>query len=295
MSGTLKHYALLHLTVFVWGFTAILRDLISLGADKITFFRTGIAFLSLVLVGLFIRLPRLNARQLSFLLVTGLIVGLHWYFFFLSIKISNEAVAAVCMSASTLFTAIIEPIIYKRRYAISEFILAIVITAGIILIIGFEPTYVTGILVGLLSALLSSTFNVLNGKHIRTMPSLKITQYEMLGGCITILALLLATGSVGSSLFQLTTSDWVFLLILGLVCTTGAFMMSVWLTRYLTPFTISMSVNLEPVYTILIALVISTWKGETHEKMSLGFYLGALVIIGAIFVNALLKRRKTLR
>ena len=160
MGGTLKHYFILNLTVFVWGFTGILGKEIELGADKIVFFRMGIAFSSLLLLGFFLKKkPHITGNQLAILLGTGAIVGLHWFAFFQSIKLSTVSVGVVCMSSATLFTAILEPLILKRSWLISEFVLSIIIVCGIVLIIGFEPQYIVGILVGLISAFLAALIN----------------------------------------------------------------------------------------------------------------------------------------
>lgn len=294
MGGTLKHYFILNLTVFVWGFTGVLGKEIALPSDKIVFFRMGIAFTSLLLIGFFYRKKRgVTPKQSAILLATGMVVGLHWFAFFESIKLSTVSVGVVCMSSATLFTAILDPLILKRPWLLSEFVLSIAIVGGIILIIGFEPQYITGIIVGLTAAFFASLFGVLNGKHIRTMPSFQITKYEMLGGFMTMAIILAGTNALDQNLFIINTRDWGFLLILGLVCTTAAFLISVWLMKFLTPFTVSMGLNMEPIYAILIALVLDYSRGESTENMSAGFYAGTCIIIGAIFINGYMKKKKS--
>lgn len=294
MGGTLKHYLILNLIVFVWGFTGVLGKEIDLSADKIVFFRMGIAFTSLLLIGFFYTSKRsVTPVQLTILLGTGIVVGLHWFTFFQSIKLSTVSIGVVCMSSTTLFTAILEPLILKRTWLLSEFILSLAIVTGIVLIIGFEPQYISGITVGLISAFLASLFGVLNGKHIRTMPSFQITKYEMLGGFVTMAIILAGTNTLDQNLFEISQTDWIYLLILGLVCTTAAFMISVWLMKFLTPFTVSMGLNMEPIYAIIIALTLGYVRGEVSEKMSIGFYIGTCIIIGAIFINGYLKNKKT--
>ncbi len=294
MGGTLKHYLILNLIVFVWGFTGVLGKEIDLSADKIVFFRMGIAFTSLLLIGFFYRSKRsITPVQLAILLGTGIVVGLHWFTFFQSIKLSTVSVGVVCMSSTTLFTAILEPLILKRTWLLSEFVLSLAIVTGIVLIIGFEPQYISGIMVGLISAFLAALFGVLNGKHIRTMPSFQITKYEMLGGFVTMAIILAGTNALNQNLFEVSQTDWIYLLILGLVCTTAAFMISVWLMKFLTPFTVSMGLNMEPIYAIIIALTLGYVRGEVSEKMSTGFYIGTCIIIGAIFINGYLKNKKT--
>lgn len=293
MIANFKHYALLNLTVFIWGFTGVLGKEIELDANKIVFYRTGIAFLSLVLLGFFIKnKTQLSSKQLISVLLTGVVVGLHWFTFFLSIKISTVSIAVVCMSSSTLFTALIEPLVFKRKLLLSEIILSIIITIGILCIIGFEPDHIIGIVIGLISALLASSFNVINGKFIQTMPSFQITKYEMLGGFITMAIILSFYGQINSSLVNIETKDLVLLLVLGIVCTTVAFLVSVWLMKFLSPFTVSMGINMEPIYAIIIALILDYFRGIHTEQMSLGFYAGTILIIGSIFLNAYLKKKQ---
>lgn len=294
MSANIKHYITLNLTVFIWGFTGVLGKEIELGANKIVFFRIGIAFVSLLLIGFFYtRKKPLSPKQLLALFFTGVLVAIHWFTFFYSIKVSTVSVAVVCMSSSTLFTAVLEPLIFNRKLYATEIFLSLAIVVGIILIIGFEPTYTYGIAIGLISAFLASLFNVLNGKFIKTIPTFEITKYEMLGGFITMSAILWWGGEINSELFIASSNDWVFLIILGVVCTTGAFLVSVWLMKFLSPFTISMGLNMEPIYAILIALSLDFFRKESSEQMSVGFYFGTIIILGSIFINAYLKKKKS--
>ncbi|MBI3136623.1 MAG: EamA family transporter [Bacteroidetes bacterium] len=278
--------------MLIWGFTGILGGLISLEANEITFFRTGIAFLSLVVVGFFIRGNRkLTKKELLWLIITGVIVGLHWITFFYSIKISTISIAVVCMSASTLFTSFLEPIIFKRRYYFSELILSIAVSAGVMVIFGFETRYTFGIVIGLISAFLSALYNTLNGMFVKEIASQKIAQYEMLGGLLTATAFLLVTDNLNASTFDLSGTDLFYLLVLALICTTFAFMTSVWVMKFVTPFTVSISVNMEPVYTIILALCIDWYRGTNTEQMTDGFYAGGAIIIATILVHAWLKTR----
>lgn len=197
------------------------------------------------------------------------------------------------MSASTLFTSFLEPIIFKRHYYFSELILSIAVSAGVLIIFGFETKYTLGIIIGLISAFLSALFNTLNGHFVKEIPSRKIALYEMLGGLVTASAFLLFNGQLTSEMFNLSWSDLIYLLILALVCTTFAFMTSIWVMKFVTPFTVSISVNMEPVYTIAIALLIDWYRGTQTEIMSNGFYVGGGVIIATILTHAWLKTKKS--
>ena len=293
MSKNILYYTLLNITVLIWGFTGVLGKEISLPADKIVFFRTGIAFISLLIFSFFYSVKqKLTPNQKLRLLFTGVIVGSHWYLFFYAIKISNVSIAVICMSSSALFTAILEPLLFKKKPVLSEFILGLIIIAGMVLIIGFEPHYLAGILIGLLAAFLASLFSVLNARHVQKMPSISITKIEMLGGFLTLFIILLINGSVDSKIVLIGWENWGYLLFLGIICTTIAFLISVWLMKYLSPFTVSMGLNMEPIYAILIVLAIDYYRGEKGEIMSVGFYIGTIIIILSIFANGYQKMKK---
>lgn len=291
--STLKYQFILHFVVLIWGFTGILGGFISIGSSEITFYRTGIALLAFILLGvLFPGKSKLSFKQIAWLTLTGFVVGLHWITFFYSIKISTMSVAVVCMSASTLFTSFLEPLIFKRRYDFSEFLLSLVVITGVIIIFGFETSYTLGIAIGLFSAFLSAVFNTLNGHYVKSMPAQKIARYEMLGGFITSTIFLGASGGLNASLFNVSFSDWIMLLALALICTNFAFIVSIWVMKFVTPFTVSISVNMEPVYTILIALFLDWYTGSNAEQMSGGFYAGGMLIILAILIHAWYKTKK---
>ncbi len=293
MSSLLRYHILLQLVVLIAGFTGILGDLIELPAEKVTFFRTAIASLSLIpilIIGA--KSGKISASKISKLLLTGIIVGLHWYTFFHSIKVSTVSIAVICMSTATFFMAFIEPLILKRQVLKSEIVLSVFIIVGMILIYGYESNYFEGIFYGVLSALLATIFTALNAKHVENTSSTKITFYEMLGACITMFITILITEPFTYSTFEITNMDLVYLLILGIICTSFAFLLSVYVMKKLSPFTVSISLNLEPIYTILMVLFIDWYMGTENEKMSLGFYLGGTLILSTIFINAYLKKKK---
>lgn len=301
MKSNLKYQFILHFIVLIWGLTGILGDHINLGVDKslgheldqanisfkIVFFRTLIAFISLFIIGLFIkRKVTLTLKQILMLIGVGCIIGLHWFSFFYAIKVSTVSIGVVCMTLSTLFTSFLEPLIFGRKISFYEIVISLIIIAGITIIFGFEFEYALGIIFGIISAFFASLFTVLNGKFIKSIPSFKITKFEMLGAALFTGAGLYFFGEWQWSLFNVSSENATYLLILALVCTTFAFMVSVWVMKYVTPFTVSISINMEPIYTIIVALALNPLK----EKMTLGFYLGGGLIILAIFTNAYLKK-----
>ena len=161
-----------------------------------------------------------------------------------------------------------------------------------ILIYSYESHQVEGIIYGVVSAFLATLFTAINGKFVKSISSFAITKYEMIGACLTMFIVLLLQGSVDKYFFYLDGMDWIYLLVLGIICTSLAFILSVWVMKQVSPFTVSISLNMEPVYTILIVLIIDWYLGTEKEHMSFGFYIGGIIILMAIFVNAYLKRER---
>lgn len=285
---------LLHVVVFIFGFTGILGKLIETASDKLVLWRMGIAALSIAIfaygTGKIKKSLRVNGWRYS---AVGLLIAGHWITFFEAIKQSNVSVTLACLSAASLFTALIEPIAFKRRIHAGELVLGVLVIIGLVLIFSFETEYKVGIALALLSALLASTFTVVNGTFIRNDNPYRISLVEMLAGTAAIAIWMALTGKMNASLLQMPAMDWVWIVILATVCTAFAFVASVKVMEVLTPFTVSLTINLEPIYGIVLAFFIF---GES-EKMTGGFYTGAAILIGALFANAVMKsyamRRKT--
>jgi len=276
----------LHLTVFIFGFTAILGQLISIGAIPLVFHRMWLAS---VFVFIFLLATKRADFKLDksagIVLLAGAIIAAHWIAFFHSIKISNVSVTLACASTGALFGSLLEPLFYRRKLDPKELVLGTFVIAGLYLIFRFEGDYTAGIIVGLISAFLAALFQVINGKLVKNRTPYRITFLEMLGGCIAIGIYLAFIGELNPELFQLSAKDWLWLLILGSVCTAFAFIESVAVMRTLSPFTVLLSINLEPVYGIILALLIF---GE-EERMDPLFYTGAAIILMAVVADSLMK------
>jgi drug/metabolite transporter (DMT)-like permease len=218
---------------------------------------------------------------------TGVVVGLHWYFFFESIKVSNVSVALVSLSSTALFTAILEPLFHRKRFQFYELLFSLLIIAGMIMVLSFEFHYALGILYGVLCAFLASTFTVLNSRFIAKERASLISFYELAGGfCfITLITLIMNPKMIFVNLPN--WKDSLYLLLLGVFATAIAFVVAVAVMKKLSAFTVSLTINLEPLYGILLAVIIF---GE-EELMSAGFYLGFILILGTILCNAYLKAR----
>ncbi|MFN8776393.1 MAG: DMT family transporter [Flavobacteriales bacterium] len=279
---------LLHFIVFVWGFTGILGQEISLPADSLVGWRVWIAAAGIGGYALIARKSLAAApRDIVAFASVGLITALHWICFFASIKASNISTALSVLSTTSFFVALVAPVIRKSRFLAYELVLGIVVIAGLFLIFRFEPDYTSGILLSLAASFFAALFSSFNSVFVARHPPHKIAFYEMAGAAVGMTIWLVGSGSWNTSTELPATYDILLLLILGLVATAYAFIAGIRVMQVLTPFTCAITINLEPVYTILFALFL---YGE-REWMSTGFYLGAMLILSTLFINAWMKRR----
>ncbi len=285
-------YIHLHFIVVLLGFTAILGALISLDAISLVWWRMLFAIAGLLVFLIYRKIPMgVGTRQFMHLGFIGVLVALHWITFFHAIKVSNVSVTLGVFASTTLFTSFLEPILQKRKIFWLEVFIGLVIIAGIYLIFQYEMQYVEGILFSLLSALLNGLFVVLNRNISRRWHPTVISFYEMIGGFLAIsLYYLIATQPLWS-LLSLGWGDLGWILILSLLCTSYAFTAIVQIMKELSAYTVVLSINLEPVYGIFLAWLIF---GEA-ETMSIGFYVGTLIILASVFSYPFLKRKFTLK
>lgn len=280
----------LHLIVFIYGFTAILGKLIHLPAINLVWYRMLIAAIVLYLIFKIQRInTRLTRKEIITFLSVGFIVAAHWITFFGAVKLSNVSVTLGCLATTTLFTGLIDPLFNKRRLNAVEIVIGLVIIIGLYLIFQFETRYWKGILVALLSALLAGLFTVLNAKLVSRQRARIISFYEMLGGFIIISIYLFLTRGINTLLLLPSATDLLYLLILGIVCTAFAFVIQVDVMKNIPAYIVSLTINLEPVYGIVLAYFIF---GST-EFMSTGFYIGTLIILLSVFGYPLYLRLKT--
>ncbi|WP_422105049.1 DMT family transporter [Winogradskyella sp.] len=289
-NARLKDYLHLHFLVFIAGFTAILGKKITIGASEIVWYRMAIAAVLMLfyikIVRLKIKVPKKAILQFS---IAGVIIALHWITFFESIKQSNVSIALAMFSSGAFFASFIEPIFFKRRILIYEILFGLIVIAGVFLITSSELKYLNGIILGLLSALFSTLFAVINGKFIERYNATVISFYEFISGVIFLSLFIYASGiQFNAEFFTLSKMDWVYIFILASVCTAYAFIGAVEVMRYISPFTVILSYNLEPIYGIILALMIF----PESEKMSSQFYIGAGLIILTVVMDALLKNNK---
>ena len=283
-----KHHIWLHLVVIIFGLTGILGKLIMANSYLLVWYRVGIALVALLVYFLLKRHSlKITVKQLQRMLLTGAILAAHWVAFFESIKQSNVSVALVCLSSSTLFTALIEPFYFKRKIKPYELIFGLLIVVGLYFIFSFEFKYVVGMLLSILAAVLASWMTVLNGIWIKETNAKTISFYELLGAFILVSAYLLATKGVSIDAYKIAISDVKWIILLSTLCTAFAFIVSVEVMKKISPYTVSISINLEPIYSIVLAVII--WPES--ETMYVGFYMGAIIVIMTIFLNAYIKNR----
>lgn len=281
----------LHLIVFLWGFTAILGKLIHTDAEGLVFYRMFFAALFLYVFIRFIMKESLKVswRIFSLLAVIGGFMAFHWLFFFHSIKVSNVSIALSCLSLSTLFASVLEPIIFKRKVDFTEVIMGIIIVICMGLIFKTEFHYKEGIFYGILTALFGTVFSVLNGKVFGKTSAGTIIFYEIFSGWIILTVFYLLTNQI-FTVTEISYRDLALIIVLAGLFTAYPMLESVKLMKYFSPFTLILTVNLEPVYGIILAFFIF---GES-EQMSPVFYIASLMMILAIVANGILKsRRKT--
>lgn len=284
-----KDTILLHITVLLFGFTGILGRLITLDSQDLVWYRMLLAALGLLvflLLGRKFSLP--SKKNLLVLTAIGGIIAAHWITFFEAIKVSTISVTLACLSSASMFTAFLEPLYLRRRIRPYEIGVALLVILAIGLIFSFESQYHWGITLSLVSAFLAALFTVLNGKLVSKLDSSSISFYELAAGCAIITLWFLYSGRFDAGFFQLQAMDVIWLLILALVCTSFAFVASVLVMRSISPFNVTLVVNLEPVYAIVLAFLIF---GDS-ERMHLGAYCGAALLIAALFLNGFIARRK---
>lgn len=298
----IKHNLHLHLIVFIWGFTAILGKLISLDALPLVWWRMSLAVV-LIFGYIYYRKTsfQLARKDIILLIVSGLVIALHWITFFKAIKVSNISITLACLSTGAFFTSILEPIFYKRKMVWYEIVFGLIVLIGLYFVIeSSEPNFIQksiisnmsatmyGVLLALTSAFLSASFSIINGKFAQRIDATIVSFYELSGGVLFLSIFLLFSKQFTIQFFNITLSDFMWLGILASICTAYAFIASVNVMKYISPYTVMLTINLEPVYGIALAVLIF----EKKEQMSFSFYIGATIILITVILNGLIRNRK---
>ncbi len=275
-----KAFLQLHIAVLLAGFTAILGKLIQLNEGYLTIYRMLISAIILAVI-LFFRkeFKRLSWKNTIKLFGVGAIISLHWVTFYGSIKYSNVSVSVTCLSAIGFFTSLFEPIIMRRKIDIVEVLLGVLAIVGVYLIFNFYPEYKTGIIFGIISAMLACLFPIFNKKLLVDFSPKTVTLYEMTGGAIALCFILpVYFQFFPAAYFIPTSTDWLWLLILSGLCTVFAFILSLNSLKHISAFTTNLTYNFEPIYSIILAFIIF----KENKFLGSGFYYGFALILLAV-------------
>ena len=287
----IKIYLHLHFIVFIWGFTAVLGALITINAIPLVWYRVLLASL-FILLFILIRKSSLKVslRSLMKFLFGGAVIGLHWITFFYAIKVSNVSITLATMSTGALFTTLLQLLIFKEKIVKYELIFGLLAIVGLFMIFNAETGFTVGIIYALISSFLSASFAILNAEMVKTHEAITISFYELFFATLVITIILLFNNAFTADFFKLEMSDWFYLIILSSICTAYAFVASTKVLKSVSAFTMMLTINLEPVYGILLALLIF----RSNEVMDINFYIGAILILATVILNGLIKYRPTI-
>lgn len=282
----LFNYLHLHFIVFIWGFTAVLGALITIEAIPLVWYRMLIAS-GLIFIWVRFRKEKLRfpPKVIAGFFLAGLIIALHWLAFFGAIKVSNVSITLAIMSTGAFFTSLLEPLLYRRKVIWYEVFFGLIVVGGLYIIFNVEGDYFFGILLALAASFLGALFSVINGKYAIKYNASVVSLYELFFGTLCITGYLAVSGSFSEAFFTVSMNDWMYLLILASVCTAYAFIASVHVMKWISPYTVMLTINMEPVYGIILALLI---LGD-EENMSPQFYYGAAIIIVTVIANGIIK------
>ena len=290
-----KNHLILHFTILIWGFTGIIGKILGLSGlstSEVVFWRMLIAWTTLLLY-LLIKKQRIivSKKTLFKLLGNGVLIAFHWYCFFEAIALSNVSIALVFMSTTAFFTSFAEWVVYRKGIDYKELFTGVLVITGISIIVNDlnlenHPDYFKAILLALISAFLAAFFSVINSVLVKKNDSAIISFYELMGGFWVISILFYINGEIVLEQLSLNSLQLFWLMILGIVCTSFAFLLGVYVMKFIKPYTVNLSVNLEPIYAIIFALLIF----KNSEVMNLNFYLGSMIVVGSILLNAFFKK-----
>ena len=280
-----KAFLQLHAAIFLAGFTGVLGRLITINEGLLVWYRMFFSAVFLLALSFFSKkIKFLPWRQALPLIGIGAIVALHWVFFYGSVKYANVSVSLVCFSTMGFFSAFLDPLISKRKMDLIEILLGIMVMLGVYLIFHFDQAYRWGIIYGIISSILAAVFTIINKKYVDKHDAQIITFYELGGGWLSLnFVLPFYLQFVDFSSYFPNLSDFLWLLVLSLFCTVLAFNLSIKALKKISPFTVNLSYNLEPVYGILLAFVIY----KEHLDLEISFYAGLLIIFLTVVIQSI--------
>jgi drug/metabolite transporter (DMT)-like permease len=287
-SGT--DYLKLHFIVFLWGFSAIFGKLVSIPAVEMVFFRSLLAAIGMGIVIYFSKGQfSVHKNDLIKLMLIGFIVSFHWLCFFGAARVSNVSVSLVGFATNSLWTAVLETVFNRSKIKKYEVILGCIVLLGLYIIFSFDFQYKLGLFLGVLAGFTSALFSILNSKLVTRIGARTITFYEMIGVFIATALFLPVYKIISPDELQLIPAplDWLWIAMLAVVCSVYAYTVAVDLMKRISVFMIQLTLNLEPLYGIIMAVIIF---GNT-EKMNLNFYMGTFVILTAVVAYPFLKKK----
>lgn len=270
----------LHIAVLLAGFTAILGKLITLNEAALVWWRLLLSVVALLLLFTWLKKSVLTSRKTILqLLGIGSLVGIHWLCFFGSVKYGNVSIALVCFSAAGFFSALLEPVITRRKWRPIELLLGLMCMAGIYIIFHFDARYKAGILLGVAAAALSALFSILNKQMVNAKADgLQMTFWEMSGALITLSVAMPAYVMLRGDSMLPAPLDWLWLLVLALVCTVWAFFLQLQALQHISAVTLNLTYNLEPVYGIILAFIFFHENQYLHSTFFAGLIFIALAV-----------------
>ena len=281
-----------HFIVIIFGFTAVLGALISISAIPLVWYRMTLATFGL---GLVLWLGKHSFRVSKTIawvaILSGILIAFHWITFFGAVKVSNVSITLSVLSSGAFLTSLLEPIFYKRKVIGYEVLFGLLVIVGLVLVLGTDATHLMGFFYAGISTLLAVFFTLINGKYVAKTNPYILSFYELLVGALVVTVLLATQGTLTASFFEISSQDLFWLAILAFVCTSYAFVVSIVVMRHLTPYSIMLGINMEPVYGIALAYVIFGEK----EAMPSSFYIGVMCILSAVLANGVLKLRRKKR
>lgn len=283
----------MHISILLWGFTGIFGKAIEMNEVMIVWYRMILSAAALMVIIFFMK-HRLfiNKKSLVPVCLTGILVTLHWISFYASIKYSNVSIALACFSSVSLFSALLEPLILKTKFNPSNILLALMVIAGIYIIFSFQHWYAKGIVLSLISAFLGAWFTILNKKFVANDSPQAVTLIELISGFVFLSVILFPVLNYFNYSFEIPATnnyDWLWLVLLSVVCTSVAFTLSLESLKKISAFTMNLSVNLEPLYSIVLAMIFF----REQKVLNAGFYAGALLVISSVVIHTLFQYRNS--
>ena len=290
--ATRADYFKLHFIVFIWGFSGILGKLVVIPAYEMVFYRTILSAIGIGMVMLAVKENfKVEPKVFIHLLFIGVIVAVHWLSFFASARVSNVSVSLVGFATNSLWTALLDPLFNRNAVKKFELVLGLIVIFGLYIIFSFDFQYHLGLLLGVLSGFTSALFSIFNARMVKRNPAYTICFYEMIGaflGLALFLPVYKMTWAANETLQLIPSAmDWVYMIILTVSCSVYAYTTAVELMKKVSVFLIQLTLNLEPVYGIIMAVIIF----GAEEKMGLNFYVGTLIILSAVLCYPFLRKR----